>query len=83
LRDLCDVSYVILADRLIGDVRLQQAAALQVLAAGGTVESIPSVDDELAAFDEALRAPPPATRVRTPEDVEQAELREALGLPER
>lgn len=54
-----------------------------VMALGGEDVEVPSVDDELAAFDEALRTRAPTARDRTPEDIERAELREALGLPEK
>lgn len=71
-----------LIDRQMDRVRIQQQHALMVIAMGGDAD-VPSMDDELAAFEDALAAPVGASGPVTVEDTERAELRAALGLPEK
>lgn len=67
------MAYALWVDRITADVRNQQQTATFASVLGGK-PAWPTLDDRLAAFEEALASEPPRV------DSEQAQLRAALGL---
>lgn len=73
LLDLCDVTYVLLLERLERQVLSERQVAAVLAAAGAEDVEMPSMDEACAAFDAALIAEP------VPESSRAAMLRE-LGV---
>jgi hypothetical protein len=73
LKQLCDVAYVLLVDRVDRSAQSQMVASAVLLAAGAKVE-IPDPEDLRVKFDKALNAEPKWI------DSDQRVLMEALGV---
>lgn len=78
LRDVCDAAYVLLREQIASQV----TADRQGLLASGVRRELPSVQDELDAFDARLLADEtgPTDRTGKPITAEQMRLRRALGV---
>lgn len=75
--DRCDLAYVMIADRIERDVHTERIMVATLMASGAKGLTLPTYEQEMAAFDAALVAPVVAP---TAVDADRLALHQALGV---